>query len=446
MSRRLFWKLCLIIATGVVALFYVINLLTLQTEEGMSLLALEDRQTLTAWGREAERLYLAGDQQALDSWIEALQQQENTWMAVARYDIGHVAGDQIKPSFYQGYNLGRNVEWKVHLYFPDNPTMEVPFRNQQVSFLIQLPDRMRPGVYWGPTKITMQIILPTILMALLAFLLYRHIMRPLLQLQAATRHFSKGNFQVRAQKLMGRRNDEFSDLAATFDQMASRIGEQIISQRQLIADLSHELRTPLARLDIALSAAKEGDESTANIERIDRESKHIRKLVDDTLTLAWLENEQPELQQESLELIDLLDVLVDDAQFEFPDRRIVCDFPDSVVVENSSHRAAGQALENILRNALRYTPSGKAVTVNGRERESDVQIEIIDQGPGVPDKYLTRIFHPFFRVDKSRAADGKSFGLGLALAKRQLAAIRAQVSASNCNGGGLRMTVTIPKV
>ena len=445
MTHRLFWKLCLIVATGVVALFYLINMLTSHTEDGMSHIDSKHRQTITFWGEKAESLYLAGNKVALDTWLAELQTKEQTWMAIANYEIGHVAGNNLKKHFYDGYNLGRNVDWKIHLYFAENPVMEVPFANKNMSFLIQLPDRMRPGVYWKYTEITMQIIVPAILLIFLSFLLYRYIMKPLSQLQVATRHFSSGNFSVRAKKLMGNRNDEFSDLAATFDQMAGRIGEQINSQRQLIADLSHELRTPLTRLDIALATEKDIASASENIQRIDRESKHIRKLVEDTLAFAWLENEKPELKQESLELIDLLDVLVGDANFEFPDRHIHCNFPDSALINNSSHRAAGQALENILRNALRYTPSGKTVNVIVHEHNTHYEVSIIDQGPGVADKYLETIFKPFFRIDKSREANSDSFGLGLALAQRQLSAISARVVASNISGGGLCMTITFPK-
>jgi len=445
MRHRLFLKLCLIIATGVVALFYMLNILTSHTEDGMSHLALEDRQTLNVWGQQAEALYLAGDELALEHWLSDLQSQENTWAAIASVDIGHVAGDKLKESFYIGYNLGRNVDWKIHLYFDVNPVMQIPFSDTRVSFLIYLPDRMRPGAYWQYTEVIMQIIVPAIVLALLSYLLYLYIMKPLIQLQTATRRVSKGNFDVSAKALMGNRNDEFSELADTFDQMATRIDQQITSQRQLIADLSHELRTPLTRLDIALAQEKNEAHSSDNIKRITRESKHIRKLVEDTLTLAWLENEKPELQQESLELVDLLDVLVDDASYEYPDRHIKCQFPDSAMIEKSSHRAAGQALENILRNALRYTPPDKTVTVSVVENVNDIVINIIDQGPGVPNEYLTTIFKPFFRLDKSREAGSNSFGLGLALAQRQLAAVRANVTAQQASDGGLWMMVSFPK-
>jgi len=445
MKRRLFWKLGLIIATAVVALFYIISLLTSQTEDGMSYIAEQDKNTLIQWGKEAEALYLSGDRTALSEWLQALKAQENTWMTIGTYDLKSVGGDDLLEFYYEGNVLGRSVDWKIHLYFDHNPVMEIPFIGHQAGFLIKLPDRMRPGTYWRYAELTMQIILPAILLVFLSYLLYLYIMKPLGQLQTATQNFSRGNFDIRAKKLMGKRNDEFSSLATTFDNMAQRIGEQIISQRQLIADLSHELRTPLTRLDIALETVPELPELSSNINRIARESKNIRKLVEDTLTLAWLENEQPELQQESVELADLLDVLVEDAKFEFPDRHIETDFPNSAMIENSSHRATGQAIENILRNALRYTPVGKTVNLSLESFSEHYKIAINDQGPGVPEEYITAIFKPFFRVDKSRGAGSNSFGLGLALAKRQLAAVRGKVFASNNRDGGLSMVINLPK-
>ena len=167
--------------------------------------------------------------------------------------------------------------------------------------------------------------------------------------------------------------------------------------------------------------------------------------MEDSLSLAWLENERPELQQESLDLVDLLDVLIVDAKFEFPDRIIDSDIPTTAIIEDSSHRAVGQALENILRNALRYTPSGITVSITAKDAVKEYIISISDQGPGVPEHLLTAIFKPFFRVDKSRERDGSGFGLGLALAQRQLAAIRGTVEAFNNESEGLMMIVTIPK-
>lgn len=444
MTHRLFFKLCLIIATGVVALFYLINLLTSHTEDGMSHITELDKQTLRSWGEKAESLFLAEDKIALNQWIDTIIKNEKTWVSIASYQVDYLAGNNKMKHTDDGYYLGRNVDWKIHLYFEENPIMQIPFSDKKTSFLIQLPDRMRPGTYLQQTQITMQIIIPAILLIFLSYLLYSYIMRPLSKLQVATRAFSKGDFKVRATHLMGNRHDEFFELAQSFDQMAIQIGEQIISQRQLIRDLSHELRTPLTRLDIALAEEQEFSHENPNIGRISRESKHIRKLVEDALTLAWLENEKPELHQESLDIVDLLDVLVDDARFEFPNRIIHCHFPNTALIKNSSHRAAGQALENILRNALRYTPVGKKVFITVESKKSNYVVRIEDQGTGVPDAYLQTIFKPFFRVEKSREASNDSFGLGLALAKRQLIAIKATVFATPSIYGGLCMTITFP--
>nr|WP_076418367.1 histidine kinase sensor domain-containing protein [Colwellia sp. UCD-KL20] len=461
MNRRLLWKLCLIIATGIVGFFYIISVLTSRTEEGMSFLDTEHQQQLVAWGNIAEILYVAGDKQALDSWLNNLQIQENTWASIATYQIDYVAGNLKQQELYQGFNLGRSIYWKIHLYFEENPVMELPFKEGNISLLIQLPERMRPGSNWQYTHITIQIVLPMILLALLSIFIYRHIMSPLRKLDRATKEFSRGNLEVRVSQLLGNRSDELSELANTFDQMASHIGELILNQRQLISDLSHELRTPLTRLDIALDNFNEqnnvegieGDTAKGitsevkreNLKRINRESRYIRKLVEDTLTLAWLENEQPQLQQESLDLVDLLDILIEDAKFEFPIVQLEAQLPESAVIENSSHRALGQALENIIRNALRYTPEGKKVVVQLSVQGESFCIKISDQGPGVPDEYLSTIFRPFFRLDKSRLADNDSFGLGLALAQRQLQAVKASVLAENIPNSGLCIIVLIPK-
>lgn len=446
MNRRLLWKLFLIIATGTVALFYVINVLTSRAEEGMSYIAPEYREQIKTWGREAEQLYLAGDEQALTLWLEALQAQEQTWAAVVKSDLTGLAGSQLTPRFYEEFSIGRSVDWMIHLYFEENPIMEVTFADRRIHFLILLPQRMRPGLYWGYTQLVLQIILPMILLSLLSLVLYRHIMNPLRELERATRAFSRGNLDVRVRQLLGNRSDELTELAATFDQMAGRIGELIVNQRQLIADLSHELRTPLTRLDIALDNLQE-DRSDANIERIQRESQQIRRLVEDTLTLAWLDNERPVLQQETLDLVDLLDVLCDDAQFEFPDRQLLRRLPETAEIHNSSHRALGQALENIIRNALRYTQAGGQVCVGLNCLENSYVIHVWDQGPGVPEDCLEHIFEPFFRVDQARstASPTSGFGLGLALARRQLRAVGGSVSALNLAHGGLQMTVILPR-
>ena len=443
MNRQFLWKTCLMIATGLVAFFYILSVLTSKAEEGMSFIEEPEQQQLKAWAATAEELYLSGDKAALNQWLAKLKQQENTWLAIASFQIDQIAGDTIDVNSVGGHHFGRSIDWKIHLYFEQNPVMEFPFSQGKASFLIKLPEHMRPGGYWLTTKIILQIILPMTILILLSIWLYRHIITPLHQLEKATSAFSKGDFDVRVRKLLGSRNDELAHLASTFDQMASRIGELIAGQRQLISDLSHELRTPLTRLDIAVNNF-EIDNSHQHLERIARESIYIRKLVEDTLTLAWLDNEKPIIRQEEVDLVDLLDVVIDDAKFEFSNRELALETPNHAVISNSSHKALCPALENIIRNALRYTPVGKKVVVRLINKSSHYCIEVIDQGPGIAPQYLDKVFLPFFRIDNSREAGNDSFGLGLALAKRLLNSVRANLSAKNNTDEGLTVVIMIP--
>ncbi|GLQ32858.1 sensor histidine kinase [Litoribrevibacter albus] len=458
-NKPLMWRLCWTIAAGTVLLFWAVDVLTKRTEHRMSYIAEEYQQELLNMGQTAESILVNDGEQALARWLQALQEEEQTWAAVVSSQVIPLANGYLSDQFKEGFRLGRSVEWKIHLYFKENPIMDITFEGGEFSernlhFLIQLPQRMRPGAYLQYTHLLLQIALPLILLTAVALVLYRHVMLPLQQLERATRQFSKGNYEVRVKSFLGTRNDELSALAETFDAMTAKIGSLILTQRQLIADLSHELRTPLARIDMAVDCIEHGIKTEESMQRLKKESITMRQLVEDTLTLAWLENEKPRLNEEEVDLIELLELLVEDAQFEYPDRRIDIHFPESIILPSSSHRALAQALENIIRNALKYTPAGGVVTVQVASDQDAVTVEIQDQGPGVPEQYCEDIFQPFFRVEKSRseqqmhdpsAEKPGGFGLGLALARRQIEAVGGSIEAGNVPEGGLMMRIQLPR-
>lgn len=445
MNRRLLWKLCATIAVGTVALFSLLNYLMEHTETSMSHIDRKHRQTLLDYGAEAERLYNAGDEAALARWLAELQRREQTWAAVLHSHLEPVANSVINQRFQDGFRLGRSVDWMIHLYFTENPIMEVTFASGHTHFLIQLPQRMRPGGYQPHTRVLLQLALPLLLLVLLSLVLYRHLMQPLRQLEKATRRFSEGEHRVRVRASLGKRNDELARLAETFDHMAARTEGLIQSQRHLIADLSHELRTPLTRIEMAVDRAEQTADVTTVLTRIRRDGALMRQLAEDTLTLAWLENERPRLNGDDFDLTDLLDSLLDDARFEFPHHRIRASLPDDAPLGNSSQRALGQAIENVLRNALDHTPPGREVAITLTNQDSGYCLTIDDQGPGVPGEHLDRIFQPFFRLDAARRSETSSFGLGLALARRQLEAAGGRITANNRLEGGLRMCILLPQ-
>ncbi|KAA0695079.1 sensor histidine kinase [Halopseudomonas laoshanensis] len=446
MKRRLFWTFCAVIGLGTVLLFWGISRLAWQTEEAMSFIDSNHQQTLRHYAAQAEALYLSGDEQALARWMQTLQQQEGTWAAVVRANVEPLGGTQLSQRFQQGFGLGRDLSWKIHLYFEENPIMDIPFTDDSVRFLIQLPQRMRPGTYWYSSRVLLQLVLPLILLLLVCALLYRHLMQPLRRLEQATRQFSEGHYDVRVRALLGSRKDELASLAETFDAMAERTGQLILSQRQRLADMSHELRTPLTRIDMAVSLAEqEAGTSPALLERIRTDCGGMRQLVEDALTLAWLENESPRLRDESLDLTDLLDSIIEDARFEYPEHHIEMRLPTAARLANSSHRALGQAIENVVRNALAYTPKGGCVRVVLESSVTRYTLVISDQGPGVPDQWLTQIFEPFFRIPGQIQDDPHGYGLGLALAMRQINAAGGSMLALNLPEGGLAVEIQLPK-
>tara|TARA_R100000322_G_scaffold16165_1_gene9708 strand:- start:1283 stop:2629 length:1347 start_codon:yes stop_codon:yes gene_type:complete len=443
-SRKLWWRLCGTLALGTLVLVWVISFLGATTEQQMSFIAKHHQDTLKQWGRTAERLYLSGDERALADWLENLQVQEDTWAAVVRSSVQPLAGSELSGQFMEGFRLGRNVEWKIHLYFADNPIMDMTFADGHTHFLITLPQRMRPGTYLPEMKLFLKVALPLVVLLVLSLVIYRHVMNPIRQLELATRQFSEGNLGTRVRALLGNRNDELTALADTFDRMAERIGDLILSQRRLIADLSHELRTPLTRIDMAVSCVEEGIDTHHFLPRIRRECDLMRALVEDTLTLAWLENEQPDLGNEDLNLTDLVDTIVEDARYENPSRRIVAELPDQAMLAGSSHRAIAQAVENVVRNACHYTPAEGCIRIVLEPQDNGYRLSVSDQGPGVPAEQLELIFKPFFRASRTGQSGPGGHGLGLSLARRQVEAIGGWIQARNRPGRGLQMDLWFP--
>ncbi|MBT3134489.1 sensor histidine kinase [Alteromonas sp. ALT199] len=438
MKNKLLWRLCAFIAVGTVVLFWAIAWLTNHTETSMSFLNKVHQETLYSYGKKAEEIYLEKGEQALAAFLKEIRDKENTWLAVVNSQMTTFADTKMLDEFIDRFQIGRSPEWKVHLYFSENPVMEVPFVDDNTHFLIQLPQRMRPGSLLLATRLTLQIALPLVILSLLSFMLYRHVMTPLKQLERATKDFANGNLEARAMATMPERNDELTTLAQTFDKMAQRTSSLIYNQRSLLADLSHELRTPLARIDMAIDFVEQDINRKKALSRLRYEAKTMRELVEDTLTFAWLNTESPQLNSDDFDLVELINVICEDARFEYPDRTLTVETPECASIEKSSQLALGQALENIIRNALRHTPQKSKVSLTLVSDNHNYIITVTDEGVGVPDSMLDSIFEPFFRVDKARSSKTyvhsskrSGFGLGLALAKRQVAAVGGEISAKN---------------
>ena len=179
------------------------------------------------------------------------------------------------------------------------------------------------------------------------------------------------------------------------------------------------------------------------MKRIKSETKNMRELAEDTLTLAWLENENPDLRQECFDLIELVEAIVEDARFEFSSKQILLNSSDTLILRNSNQRALAHAIENILRNGLRYTPEGEQLSIDIVSEKSTVKLTLTDSGPGIDPQLYSKMFTPFFKAH-NQVGTRKGFGVGLALAKRHIEAVRGSVSARNAPDKGLCVSIELP--
>lgn len=289
--------------------------------------------------------------------------------------------------------------------------------------------------------------LPVLFCGLLASLfcaagLAWYIAKPIRQLRGAFDAAAAGNLDVRIGESMGKRRDELADLGHDFDRMSGHLRALMDGQRRLLHDVSHELRSPLARLHAAIGLARQQPARLEDsLQRIEREGERMNRLVGELLTLSRLEA-GVSAPLELLDLDELIGDLLEDARFEAASRGITVNCQNGL---NLQVRANGEllhrAIENVLRNALRFSPLGGLVTlVVSASAGTGCQIVIEDQGPGVPPEALEKIFTPFFRGENS----GEGYGLGLAIARRVLLAVNGTIHAENRLEGGLRVVLGMP--
>ncbi len=291
-----------------------------------------------------------------------------------------------------------------------------------------------------------------LLSAAVALLLARYVALPLRQIRASARRFADGDLEARVGRLRMGRSSEMVALAHEFDQMAARIARLIQDHRRLIGDVAHELRSPLARLGVAAELGR-GETDPAEREtahaRINRELERMDRLIGQTLDLSRLESGARGVL-ETGDLDGLVAARVADARFEAQQRALTIEYappPEAMPVHAELDRIAS-AIENVLRNALRFAPEGSSITVvlqrSGHDTASRARLLIRDRGPGVPEADLARIFEPFYRSADARQHIGSGGGLGLAIARSAILRAGGSISARNREDGGLEVRIELP--
>lgn len=279
---------------------------------------------------------------------------------------------------------------------------------------------------------------------LFALLLARHLAKPILGLRKAFREVAQGRFDVSLTPEMEGRHDELADLGRDFDRTARKLKQLVSSQRRLLHDVSHEVRSPLARMQLAIDLAKQQPEQLpASLDRIERESTRINRLMEELLTLARLEVGAYGDMNDDVDLNEILEEIVADARFEAEAKRctVTLDAVPNVCVRGRAELLS-RALENVVRNATRHTFEATTVRVTLERDGAGVVIRVLDDGPGVADSALQAMFEPFVRFDPGQANYG--YGLGLAIAREVIEKHGGGIRARNREAGGLCVDITLP--
>jgi two-component system sensor histidine kinase CpxA len=401
----------------------------------------------------AAQVFEAGGGDALKQWIEDLNPPALRARTFVLDSSGHDLLDRPLPSFS---GAGRNgapagaararaatapIGRSLMLVGADGRA----FRVVVMTGPLRGPIR-RFGELELPGVRAATLIIALVVSAMVCFLLARYLTAPVDRLRDATQRIAAGDLNVRVLPSLKGRKDDLGLLAADFDAMAERVRSLLESKHQLLRDVSHELRSPLARLQLALSLAQRGDTGTAeNLARIGREADRLEQLIARALLLARLERPALGSDSERVDVAHLLAEIVADVAIEADVRRAHVELTAAGALEVMGDREALRSVfENVLRNAVRYSPMGARLHVRAQRRDMSIEVVIEDEGPGVPDKDLALIFEPFYRVDASRDRAEGGEGLGLAIAARAVALHHGTIDARNLSGTGLAVRIVLP--
>jgi signal transduction histidine kinase len=410
---------------------------------------------------QADDAFQSGGPDALREWLESLARDPAFSRTYVVGPNGHDLLDRPLPHFLQVPLNGRTkhgtktvrsgaiapVGGALVLVAPDGSTYHVivgPLHEHSPLF----GELQLPGVAGAILAIAL------LVSTVICFFLTRHLVGPIDRLRQATREMSAGNLSVRMAPRLKGRQDDLALLAADFDNMAERVQNLLESKQQLLRDVSHELRSPLTRLQLALSLARREDGGVERqLTRIENEADRLEQLIARILKLVRLERPASALQGVPVDVGKLLQTITQDVAIEADARNCTVSVNTVAGLEVSGEpELLRSAFENVIRNAVRYGPSGSAVVVTAGRGDSagaegsagQVQVTVRDHGPGVPEKDLKLIFEPFYRVDAARDRAGGGEGLGLAIAARAIVVHGGSIEAHNAPDGGLEVAMRLP--
>lgn len=305
-----------------------------------------------------------------------------------------------------------------------------------------------PGI--GASGILLRWSVAFLVSGLICYLLTRYLTGPILRLREASQQLAQGNFSTRAAAGLEHRRDELGALVRDFNTMAVRIEELVSRQRQLIYDISHELRSPLARLNVALDLGRERKGNDPAFDHMEQDLGCLNDMIGRLLTVARLDTSTAVIPMAEVDLTELVSQIVRSADFELQQQNgaVRLSSPGQYFVHGNAE-LLHSAIENVIRNAIRYTGTGNAVDVQleaaGTTAPTFIRLLVRDYGEGVPEPELVNIFQPFYRVADDRNRQSGGTGLGLAIADRVVHIHGGTIHARNAAPHGLEVKILLPQ-
>lgn len=454
--RSLFLKIFLYFLLIILLVTASVVVLTYFRNQEFPLLAHQSftRRAITEYGREAIRAYESAGIPAVDQYTERLLRESGIDLILFDHQV-QLLSDR---------RLHRRVQQMAARALRSSEVV-LPMQGERNAFaatvrgasgrdyivVISLPERPAPRDLFKVMThglLGVQLLLLLIITAAVCLVLARSLVAPISRLREATHRFASGNLATRIGDQIKGKN-ELAGLARDFDNMAAKIQTLVSDQQQLLRDLSHELRSPLARLNVALELARQQASTAAGekaLERIGLEAERMNEMIGQLLGLTRMTSGISKQPFTELDLRELLERLVHDADYEAGARqcRVMLAGLETAPCYGAAELLA-QACENVIRNAVKYTTDNSEIRVTLDADNSCWIVRVADQGPGVPVEALDKIFDPFYRVEHARDRQSGGTGIGLAIARSAIALHGGGIKAENQPHGGLMVTIHIPK-
>lgn len=443
-NRTLFWRLLISLCVANVLV------LVLGTRLAQSFVSLSEEQNIgwTSLALAANDAYNQGGEDGLKGWIHAREKDgidaalyENG-RSIVRADLPRNVRRSISGWVSDGHDVELNPDPGYYVAFEEiagtDPSRQlVAATNSRSRLSRHAKDRI---------LFLSQLSLWVCLVVIIGWWTARSVSRPVEAMHTATRLMARGDFSTRIPERWSAKHNELGDLSRDFNAMAERIGTLVDHERVILQDLSHELRSPLARLLASLHLASRQNPTPValtHIERAESEVAHMDRITSEMLALSRMEADLPGVEREWIDLVGLATRCAESARLEAGRRSV-----QIRLTHEGQPRVLGseilieRVIDNLISNAVKFSPETGTVEVTVRQASSCSELRIRDQGPGVPEEDIERLFQPFYRGANATLACGH--GLGLSIVRRVVNLHGGDVQLRNAEPHGLEVTLRMP--